>query len=325
MDGGRWVVGRPHGPTSEPGEIGHGRGTIWLNFPQSPTPAPALVRPYWRLTLLPPSRFRAINGLLGLALFYQASAPAQEPDPKAGDESNVEAKASSTGIEFRDRRDVGYKGRAIADVMSYFGADWLFRPEREAEERPEAMLDALGIEPGMTVADVGAGAGYQSLRLARRVGAEGTVLATDVQPQMLRMLAANAKKAGFKNIKPILCTQSDPKLPEGTVDLILLVDVYHEVSDPEAMLQAWRKALKPGGRIVFVEFRAEDPTVPIKPEHKMSVEQVRKEVEPQGFDFDELHDFLPWQHILIFRKSTGPEAESDPPAPDPNGPPRNPR
>jgi ubiquinone/menaquinone biosynthesis C-methylase UbiE len=197
-------------------------------------------------------------------------------------------------------------GRPIADVMSWLGADWLFRPEREAEEQPEKMLDALEIEPGMTVADVGAGAGYTSLRLSRRVGPEGTVLATDVQPEMIRMLRSNAKRAGVSNIKPILCTQDDPKLPEGRVDLILLVDVYHEVTDPATCLKGWRKALKPGGRLVLVEFRAEDPDVPIKPEHKMSVDQVRKEVEPEGFAFKTVHEFLPWQHIIVFEKPSEP-------------------
>ena len=130
-----------------------------------------------------------------------------------------------------------YMGRPIADVMTFHGADWLVRPEREQEEQPEAMLDALKIAPGATVADVGAGVGYTSLKLARRVGTSGTVYATDVQPEMLRMLAANAREAGVKNIKPVRCTATDPKLPEGQVDLILMVDVYHECADPEATLQ----------------------------------------------------------------------------------------
>ncbi len=208
-----------------------------------------------------------------------------------------------------------YMGRPIADVMSHHGAPWLFRPEREEEERPEAMLDALKIRPGDTVADVGAGAGYTSLRLSRRVGPTGKVLATDVQPQMLRLLAGNARAAGVANIRPILCTPTDPKLPEAQVDLALMVDVYHECSDPEATLRGLRSALKPGGRLVLVEFRGEDPDVPIKPEHKMTVAQVRLELESQGFVFKELHDFLPWQHILVFERpaddGTEPEARDD--------------
>ena len=197
-----------------------------------------------------------------------------------------------------------YMGRPIADVMTFHGADWLVRPEREQEEQPEAMLDALKIAPGATVADVGAGVGYTSLKLARRVGPSGTIYATDVQPEMLRMLAANARDAGVKNIRPVRGPATDPKLPEAKVDLILMVDVYHECIDPEATLQGLRKALKPGGRLVLVEFRGEDPEVPIKPEHKMTYAQVRKELEPQGFTFKESLEFLPWQHIIFFEKPT---------------------
>jgi ubiquinone/menaquinone biosynthesis C-methylase UbiE len=211
----------------------------------------------------------------------------------------------------RPHRDSGktYMGRPIADVMSYLGADWLVRASREEEEQPDAMLDALKIEPGSTVADVGAGVGYTSLKLARRVGPEGVVLATDLQPQMVQMLKANIKQAGVTNVKPILCTLDDPKLPEGKLDLILLVDVYHECADPPAVLKSWRTALKPGGRLVLVEFRGEDPDVPIKPEHKMTLAQVRKEIEPQGFVFKESLEFLPWQHIIIFEKPAGDAAK----------------
>ncbi len=195
-----------------------------------------------------------------------------------------------------------YMGRPIAGVMGFEGADWLFRDTREAEEQPDRMLDALKIQPGQTVADIGAGAGYTSLRLARRVGPTGTVLATDVQPQMIQMLQANARTAGVKNIKPIRSTQADTRLPEGQVDLALMVDVYHEAADPEALLVGLKKALKPGGRLVLVEFRGEDPEVPIKPEHKMTLKQVRLELEPQGFVFKESLEFLPWQHIIVFEK-----------------------
>jgi len=193
-------------------------------------------------------------------------------------------------------------GRQIADVMSWEGVDWLFRETRVEEEQPEAMLDALKIPRGATVADVGAGAGYHSIRLARRVGPEGTVLATDVQPEMIRMLRQNARAARVANIKPLLCSQEDTMLPDGKVDLILMVDVYHECSDPETVLQGLRKALRPGGRLVLVEFRGEDPDVPIKPEHKMTVEQARREVEPQGLTFKTSLEFLPWQHVIIFEK-----------------------
>jgi ubiquinone/menaquinone biosynthesis C-methylase UbiE len=218
-------------------------------------------------------------------------------------------RSKSTGP--RDRPGF-YKGRRIADVMSWEGAEWLFRETRIDEEQPEAMLDALKIPRGAMVADVGAGAGYHSIRLARRVGSKGVVLATDIQPEMLRMLKENARSAGVTNIKLLRATQSDSKLPAEAVDLILMVDVYHECTDPERMLQGLFKALKVSGRLVLVEFRGEDDWVPIKPEHKMTLEQVRLEVEPQGFRFKESLEFLPWQHVIIFEKP----ARIDPPSAD---------
>ena len=161
------------------------------------------------------------------------------------------------------------------------------------------------------MADVGAGAGYHSIRLARRVGPKGTVLATDVQPEMLRMLRQNARDRRRRaTSSPSAARSDDTKLPEGKVDLILMVDVYHECSDPEAVLQGLRKALKPGGRLVLVEFRGEDPDVPIKPEHKMTVEQVRREVEPQGFAFKELARIPPLAARHHLREAGGEGARS---------------
>jgi SAM-dependent methyltransferase len=243
--------------------------------------------------------------------------PAQEPPPAK--QSAPKAKDSRAKRK-RARRDPPgfHMGRQIAQVMSWEGADWLFRDKRVDEEQPEAMLDALKIPRGATVADVGAGAGYHSIRLARRVGPAGTVLATDLQPEMLEMLKENARKEGVNNIRPIRATQTDTKLPDSKVDLILMVDVYHECSDPAATLQGMRRALKPKGRLVLVEFRGEDPTVPILPEHKMTVEQVRLEVEAEGFAFKNSLEFLPWQHIVIFEKPTDPNdrkgADADVPA-----------
>jgi ubiquinone/menaquinone biosynthesis C-methylase UbiE len=212
-------------------------------------------------------------------------------------------------------QDGTYQGRFIAQVMSYLGADWLVRDSRVAEEQPDKMLAALEIQKGMTVADVGAGVGYHSLKLARLVGPSGTVYATDIQPQMIRMLKSRLAASKLRNVKPVLCTQDDPKLPEGAVDLILMVDVYHEMSNPEPSMKALKRALKPGGRLVLVEFRGEDPEVPIKPEHKMTVAQVRKEIEPLGFRLAVKHDFLPWQHILVFEKPA--DAAEGTPAPGP--------
>jgi ubiquinone/menaquinone biosynthesis C-methylase UbiE len=225
----------------------------------------------------------------------------QESAPAAERQDKDKAKAKT---KTRARRDPPgfYKGRQIADVMSFAGADWLIRETREQEEQPEKMLDALKIAKGALVADVGAGVGYTSLRLSKRVGPTGTVFATDLQPEMIAMLRDNARQAGATNIKPILCTATDTKLPDGRVDLIIMVDVYHECPDPETTLKGVRKALKPGGRLVLVEFRAEDPEVPIKPEHKMTLRQARREVEPQGFLFKDSFEFLPWQHIIVFEK-----------------------
>jgi ubiquinone/menaquinone biosynthesis C-methylase UbiE len=197
-----------------------------------------------------------------------------------------------------------YKGRMIAPVMSASGADWLTREDREKYEQPDKVLDALNISEGMTVADVGAGVGYFSLRLATRVASSGRVLAVDVQPEMLGLLKKNADREKLLNIDLILGTSTDPHLPENSVDLALLVDVYHEFEHPEEMIRGIRNSLKGSGRLVLVEYRGEDPQVPIKPEHKMTVKQVLSEIEPMGFQLKEKLDFLPWQHILIFIKST---------------------
>ena len=271
----------------------------------------------------------SIIALLGLApMLPISSSPSasafQEPGATGSPAGSRGQEQGHDHDHDRGRRvpDGTYRGRIIADVMSYLGANWLMRPSRVREERPDEMLDALGIEPGMAVADVGAGVGYHSLKMADRVGPEGVVYATDVQPEMLRMLRRRAQQVGASNVRPVLVTQDDPGLPEGEIDLILMVDVYHEVTDPEATLRGLREALKPGGRLVLVEFRAEDPTVPIKPEHKMTVAQARAEVEPQGLRLKEVLDFLPWQHIIIFEKPDGPadtDAESEPVGEGPEG------
>jgi tRNA A58 N-methylase Trm61 len=194
-------------------------------------------------------------------------------------------------------------GRKIAGVMGVQGADWLNRPEREKEENPEGALDALGIRPGMVVADVGAGTGYMSLRLAKRVGPAGKVYANDLQPEMLRRLRENAAKARITNIETIQGEETDPKLPPGRMDLVLLVDVYHEFSEPRKMIDKIRDALKPDGRLVLLEYRKEDPNVPIREEHKMTVAEVKAELEPQGFVLIQVIETLPRQHILILTKA----------------------
>ncbi len=194
-------------------------------------------------------------------------------------------------------------GRKYADVMGAGGAGWLIRPERAAEERPDLALELIGIEEGMTVADIGAGAGYFSVKIARKVGEAGIVYANDIQPRMLEYLRAYARQNEVTNISPVLGEVDDPKLPHGQIDLALLVDVYHEFSHPQQMLRGIRQALKPGGRLVLLEYRKEDPAVPIKEDHKMSVFTVKREVEPEGFQFERLIPDLPRQHILIFKKA----------------------
>jgi ubiquinone/menaquinone biosynthesis C-methylase UbiE len=193
-----------------------------------------------------------------------------------------------------------YMGRQIAQTMHYEGAPWLIRDSREREERCSLLLANLGIRPGMTVCDMGCGNGFYSLSMAKLVGPEGRVLAVDIQPEMLKMLEQREAEAKLDNIEPILGLLHDPKLPEGTVDLILLVDVYHEFSHPEPMLAAMRRALKPNGRIALVEYRAEDPNVPIKPLHKMSKQQILKEFPANGFKLVKEFDRLPWQHLMFF-------------------------
>jgi ubiquinone/menaquinone biosynthesis C-methylase UbiE len=192
--------------------------------------------------------------------------------------------------------------RRIAGTMSAAGADWLTRPERESEEHPDEALDAIGIQRGSTVADIGAGVGYFTWRLSSRVGAKGLVYGEDIQQAMLDMLAKNMSARHITNVRPVLGMPDDPKLPKDSLDLVLLVDVYHEFSEPEKMLDHIRDAMKPNGRIVFLEYRAEDPAVPIREEHKMTVRQVRAEVQAEGFRFDKTIEILPQQHIVVFRK-----------------------
>ena len=196
-----------------------------------------------------------------------------------------------------------YAGRTIAPTMSFAGAAWLDRAERETRERPDAVLDAIAITDGMVVADVGAGSGYFTLRLARRVGTRGRVIATDIQPEMLAMIRERAGAAGLANVETRLVGSDDAGLDAHSIDLALLVDVYHELADPAAVVGGIRRALRPGGRLVLVEYRAEDPDVPIKPEHEMSLAQIRREILPMGFR--ELADLemLPDQRVVVFTPS----------------------
>jgi len=196
-----------------------------------------------------------------------------------------------------------YLGRPIAMTMHWKGAEWLMRRVREKEESPTMMRKELQVKPGMTICDMGCGNGFHTLPLAQAVGEKGKIYAVDVQPEMITMLRENIAKKGLTNIQPINGLFHDPKLPPNTCDMILLVDVYHEFSHPVQMLTSMRAALKPDGLLVLVEFRAEDETVPIKPEHKMSKAQIHKEMNANGFTLRREFDGLPWQHLMFFGKA----------------------
>jgi ubiquinone/menaquinone biosynthesis C-methylase UbiE len=220
----------------------------------------------------------------------------------------ISLRAGQPTLEFRQLHDpdgIGafYFGREIAQVMGHQGADWLERPEREEEEKPSRLLESLKLRPGDTVADIGAGSGYLTVRLARTVGQTGRVYAVDIQPEMLDLLRAKSAAQQITNVVPVLGSLTNSNLPNDAVDLALLVDVYHEFSHPYEMMQSICKALKPNGRVAFVEYRAEDPQVPIKPVHKMSEAQVKKEMQPLPLRWVETLNILPRQHVILFRKA----------------------
>jgi len=194
-------------------------------------------------------------------------------------------------------------GRRYAQTMGVEGAEWLDRAERENEEEPDHAIDVLKIMKGSTVADIGAGSGYMTVKLARKVGPEGKVFANDIQQGMLDLLNKRLTKNKITNVSAILGTQDDPRLPIDAVDLVLMVDVYHELSQPQLMLRHIKASLRSNGRLVLLEYRKEDPNVPIKPEHKMSVAEAKLEVEAEGFKLTKTNEDLPRQHILIFSKS----------------------
>lgn len=236
--------------------------------------------------------------LVGLLILTgSALCPAAEETRPA--EARYETRRAS-----RDGIGKFYFGREISQVMGHQAAGWLERPEREEEERTDLLVEALDLKPGAIVADIGAGSGYFSWRMARKVGPTGQVYAVEIQQPMLDLLMANMRRRQVGDIvRPALGTVQDPKLPEASVDLILLVDVYHELDYPYEMTQAMVRALKPGGRLVLVEYRGEDPAVPIKPLHKMTAAQVRKEVSVHPVTFEKNISTLPRQHILVFRKN----------------------
>jgi SAM-dependent methyltransferase len=255
-----------------------------------------------------PSRLRpGLTLILTLGAFsgaipIQAEAATSAPNPAIAAPTNY--------YQFRSPSPDGigkvFLGREISHVMGHEGTGWLERPERDSEERPDTVLRLLNLKPGDTVADIGAGSGYFTRRLARAVGAGGRVFAVDIQPQMLTELTNRLARAGITNVSPVLGGERDPGLSPASIDLALLVDVYHELEYPFEMLGAMSRSLKPGGRVVLVEYRAEDPAIPIKPLHKISEAQARRELAAAGFEWIRTHRELPSQHILEFRKKPEP-------------------
>jgi len=195
-----------------------------------------------------------------------------------------------------------YMGRDIAGVMGWQGAAWLEREEREREERTDLLVTALQLKPGMVVADIGAGTGYLARRMAPAVMPGGKVLAVDVQPEMVAMLQSTVRQSGLTQIQPLLGAEDDVRLPPSSVDLAIMVDVYHELAFPYEVLGSIVRALKPGAQLVFVEYRAEDPQVPIKALHKMSEVQIKREAAAHALVWDRTVGTLPWQHLVVFRK-----------------------
>lgn len=242
-------------------------------------------------------------GLQGLALL---ALPFSSIQGAAND--GLQSSSEKNRYEFRkehDRDGIGkfYMGREIAHVMGHQGADWLERPERVEEEKPDLLVELLKLKPGNSVADIGAGTGYFTRRMAKHVGETGVVFAVDIQQEMLDLLSKRMADLSISNYKPVLGAVKDPKLPHNTLDLVLMVDVYHEFDYPYEMMEAICRSLKAGGRVAFVEYRLEDPTVPIKLLHKMSEAQVKREASAHPLEWVETIRELPRQHITIFKKT----------------------
>ncbi len=216
----------------------------------------------------------------------------------------VQGAATPDGIGKR------YMGREIARVMGWQAAPWLEREEREQEERTSLLIQELNLKPGMVVADVGAGSGYLSRRMAPLVAPGGRILAVDIQPEMLALLAKVAEDPRYANVEPVQGSADDTHLPAGSIDLAIMVDVYHELEFPWEVLESIVRALKPGGRVAFVEYRGEDPAVPIKELHKMTERQVRLEAATHALTWERTGKRLPWQHLVVFRKTVSAGSET---------------
>jgi SAM-dependent methyltransferase len=235
---------------------------------------------------------------LNLILVVVALMPTRADERPKPPEPLYETRAEHS----RDGIGKFFLGREIAHVMGHQASDWLERPEREAEEKTDLMIESLKFREGEVVADIGCGSGYIARRIAKKLGPTGTVYGVDIQQEMLDLLAKRMAMFRIENVKPILGEITDPKLPPASCDTMIMVDVYHEFDQPFEMMQSMLRALKPGGRIVFVEFRGEDPDVPIKLLHKMTEAQVKKEMALHDVEWVETIGKLPWQHVMVFRK-----------------------
>ena len=254
----------------------------------------------YSITLSAESRRRLVAAALLTGNWLVRDLPSTRAQDVPTETSDIQ-EPSAAVAETRERTE--YMGRTIAPTMHFSGAGWLTRPSRDQEEEPLKLLNSLKIQPGQTICDFGCGNGFHSLQLAKRVGPTGAVHAIDIQPEMLEMLRERAGPRGLENIKPILATEKESGLTPATFDMVLMVDVYHELSNPAEILAAVLKSLKRDGKLVLVEFREEDEAVPILPLHKMSQPQVVKELEANGFKLVGQFDRLPWQHVLQFSRN----------------------
>jgi ubiquinone/menaquinone biosynthesis C-methylase UbiE len=235
----------------------------------------------------------ALFGFVALSCAGLSIAVGQQPSQPA------------TAPPVEEARDV-YMGRQVAQYMTYHGAGWLIRDSRNREEATDRVIKELDLQPGMAVCDLGCGNGFYTLRFARQVAPRGRVFAVDIQPEMLKMLSARVARARLDSVVPIKGEIDNPNLPTGELDLVFMADVYHEFSHPESMLYRIRESLKPEGVVALLEYRDEDPSVPIKPEHKMSKDQIMKEYEANGLKLVREFNGLPWQHLMYFARDDSP-------------------
>ena len=218
-------------------------------------------------------------------------------------DAGLENSPYTTGLPSRDGIGKFYMGREISQVMGHLGAGWLERPERERQERTDLLIAGLSLSDDFVVADIGAGTGYFTFPVAQRVP-RGKVFSVDIQPEMLARVERRKALENVANVETVLGEEDDPKLPAKEIDLAFIVDAYHEFSFPREMGERLKESLKPGGRLVLVEYRAEDRRVPIKRLHKMSELQVKQEMAAIGLDWIRTESYLPQQHVLIFQKPT---------------------